>query len=67
MNKSYKQLKLFIEEKPKETEKKNNKVNILFRNTVSEIPSTTYGTFAIYRYPAKFIPQVVAFILEEIR
>jgi len=64
MNKSYKQLKLFIEEKPKETEKKNNKVNILFRNTVPEIPSTTYGTFAIYRYPAKFIPQVVAFILK---
>jgi len=63
MDKNYRQLKLCIEEEPKETEK-NNKVNILFRNTVPEIPSTTYGTFAIYRYPAKFIPQVVAFILK---
>jgi len=40
------------------------KVAILFRNSIPEIPSTTYGTFAIYKYPAKFIPQVVAFILK---
>lgn len=40
------------------------KVSILFRNTVPEIPSTTYGTFAIYKYPAKFIPQVIAYVLK---
>ncbi len=42
-----------------------NKVPILFRNTIPEIPSTTYGTFGIYKYPAKFIPQVVAYALKE--
>jgi DNA modification methylase len=31
---------------------------------VPEIPTTTYGTFAIYKYPAKFIPQVVAYVLK---
>lgn len=31
---------------------------------VKKIPSTTYGTFALYRYPAKFIPQVIAYVLE---
>ncbi|GAG73154.1 unnamed protein product [marine sediment metagenome] len=41
-----------------------NKVPILFRNTIPEIPSTTYGTFSIYKYPAKFIPQVIAFVLK---
>lgn len=41
------------------------RIPILFRKTVPEIPSTTYGTFAIYRYPAKFIPQVVAFVLKK--
>ncbi|MEM0252923.1 MAG: cytosine methylase [Metallosphaera sp.] len=40
------------------------KVPIIFRNMVSEIPTTTYATFAIYRYPAKFIPQVVAYVLK---
>jgi hypothetical protein len=42
----------------------NKKISILFRNSIPEIPYTTYGTFAIYKYPAKFIPQVVAFILK---
>jgi DNA modification methylase len=41
-----------------------NKVPIVFRDAVSEIPSTTYGTFSIYKYPAKFIPQVVAYALK---
>lgn len=36
---------------------------ISFRNMV-EIPSTTYATFGLYRYPAKFIPHVVAYVLE---
>jgi hypothetical protein len=40
------------------------KVHILFRKAVPEIPSTTYGTFAIYKYPAKFIPQVIAYVLK---
>ncbi len=43
----------------------SNKVSILFRNTIPEIPSTTYGTFAIYKYPAKFIPQVIAYVLKK--
>ena len=41
------------------------KVPVIFRNLVPEIPSTTYGTFSIYRYPAKFIPHVIAYILRE--
>jgi len=36
---------------------------VLFRNLVI-LPSTTYGTFALYRYPAKFIPHVIAYVLE---
>lgn len=38
--------------------------NVLFRGLVRRIPSTTYGTFSLYGYPAKFIPQVVAYVLE---
>ncbi|MBI4721554.1 MAG: hypothetical protein HY769_00875 [Candidatus Stahlbacteria bacterium] len=41
------------------------KIPISFRKEVSEIPSTTYGTFAIYKYPAKFIPQVIAFVIKK--
>lgn len=37
---------------------------ICFREIVPEIPSTTYGTFGLYRYPAKFIPQIIAYILK---
>jgi hypothetical protein len=36
---------------------------VLFRNLVS-LPSTTFGTFGLYRYPAKFIPHVIAYALE---
>lgn len=43
----------------------SRKVSILFRNSIPEIPSTTYGTFAIYKYPAKFIPQVIAYVLKK--
>lgn len=42
----------------------SKRVSVTFRNMVPEIPTTTYGTFAIYRYPAKFIPQVIAYILK---
>lgn len=43
----------------------DRKVNILFRDTIPEIPSTTYGTFSIFKYPAKFIPQVIAYVLKK--
>lgn len=36
---------------------------VIFRRLVKDIPSTTYATFGIYRYPAKFIPQVIAYVL----
>jgi len=42
-----------------------NKIPILFRHVVKDIPSTTYGTFSIYKYPAKFIPQVIAYVLKK--
>ena len=38
---------------------------ISFRDEVTGIPSTTYGTFSLYGYPAKFIPQVIAYVLDE--
>lgn len=38
---------------------------VSFRNLVKGIPSTTYATFGLYRYPAKFIPQVIAYVLDE--
>lgn len=41
------------------------KRQISFRNEVRGIPSTTYGAFGLYAYPAKFIPQVVAYALDE--
>jgi hypothetical protein len=37
---------------------------VSFRELVPEIPSTTHATFALYQYPAKFIPQVVAYVLK---
>ncbi|MCX8170532.1 MAG: hypothetical protein N3E47_00975 [Candidatus Bathyarchaeota archaeon] len=38
--------------------------SVSFRKLVNEIPSTTHATFGLYRYPAKFIPQVISFILK---
>lgn len=37
--------------------------NISFRELV-DIPSTTHATFGLYKYPAKFIPHVVTYVLE---
>lgn len=37
--------------------------NIQLREEI-EFPSTTYATFGLYPYPAKFIPHVPAYILE---
>lgn len=28
-----------------------------------QLPSTTYATFGLYRYPAKFIPHIIAYVL----
>jgi hypothetical protein len=67
----YKQIKLWSEEESIDVKEgigiidnSSNKIPILFRNTIPEISSTTYGTFAIYKYPAKFIPQVIAYVLK---
>jgi len=38
--------------------------NRLLRHEVERFKSTTVGTFGLYRYPAKFIPQVIGFALE---
>lgn len=40
-----------------------NQREVAFRKLVN-IPSTTYATFALYSYPAKFIPHVVAYVLD---
>lgn len=40
-------------------------IEISFRKEIKEIPSTTYGVFSLYRYPSKFIPQVVYFVLKK--
>ena len=37
--------------------------SVIFRELTPEIPSTTYATFGLYKYPAKFIPQVIAYAL----
>lgn len=42
----------------------HREVEVFFREMVPRIPSTTYATFGLYRYPAKFIPQVVAYTIE---
>ncbi len=36
---------------------------VIFRDLMPNIPSTTYATFGLYKYPAKFIPQVIAYAL----
>jgi DNA modification methylase len=38
--------------------------NVIFRDMIN-LPSTTYATFGLYRYPAKFIPHVIAYILQQ--
>jgi len=36
--------------------------NVIFRDLI-QLPSTTYATFGLYRYPAKFIPHIIAYVL----
>jgi len=52
---------ILVELDSKRTEKEKK---VLFRN-LANISSTTYATFALYRYPAKFIPHVIAYVLEK--
>lgn len=40
-------------------------VQVSFRQIVPEIPDTNYLTHSVYYYPAKFIPQVVRFCINE--
>jgi len=37
--------------------------SVLFRRLVNDISSTTYATHGLYMYPAKFIPQVVRYVI----
>ena len=45
------------------TETTGSNQPVVFRELMPEIPSTTYATFGLYKYPAKFIPQVIAYAL----
>ncbi len=38
-------------------------INVLFRDLVKDIKSTTYATHSLYMYPAKFIPQVIRYAI----
>jgi len=37
---------------------------VVFRGS-KRIPTTTYATFSFYNYPAKFIPQIITYILDK--
>jgi hypothetical protein len=52
------------DQRPNEGEDMEQEMQVLFRHLSDFIPSTTAGVFGLYRYPAKFIPQVVSFIME---
>jgi hypothetical protein len=44
--------------------RKEGKIEKIAFRKIIKFPSTTYATFGLYRYPAKFIPHVIAYILE---
>jgi hypothetical protein len=46
---------MIIVNKTAPIEKLGSKQAVIFRNLMPEIPSTTYATFGLYKYPAKFI------------
>ncbi len=54
----------YIERQRPEAEVATKERDVVFRDLVPEIPSTTYATFGLYKYPAKFIPQVIAYALK---
>ncbi len=65
-----KQLSLFeFEKQEKIVDKlrhyKEEPVEVSFRELVPEIKNTNYLTHSVYYYPAKFIPQVVRFCINE--
>ena len=37
---------------------------VVFRES-KRVPTTTYATFSFYNYPAKFIPQIITYILDK--
>lgn len=39
--------------------------DVVFREMIKDIPSTTYATFGLYNYPAKFIPQIIAHVIKD--
>jgi hypothetical protein len=49
--------------KPMVTEAVGGRHDVIFRELMPEITSTTFGTFGLYKYPAKFIPQVIGYAL----
>ena len=54
---------MILASKPVAIDTIGGKQSVVFRDLIPEIPSTTYGTFGLYKYPAKFIPQVIAYAL----
>lgn len=50
---------------PRQSDASTRLERVSFRRDVPHIPTTTYGVFGLYRYPAKFIPQAVAFVIEQ--
>ncbi len=42
-----------------------NVKNVFFRRLVNDVTSTTYATHGLYMYPAKFIPQVVRYVINK--
>lgn len=53
----------FVTEFPEDDTKSGVRLDVSLRELV-DFPSTSYATFGIYNYPAKFIPQVPAYVLE---
>ena len=49
---------------PAVKDKATKKVKVSFRR-LFPFPSTTYGLFGLYKYPAKFIPHVPLYALKE--
>ncbi|MGD0780484.1 MAG: hypothetical protein ABR954_06895 [Dehalococcoidales bacterium] len=54
---------MIVSSKVINVETKGGRQPVIFRDLIPEIPSTTYATFGLYKYPAKFIPQVIAYAL----
>jgi len=54
-----------VEPTPRSNGSEAVELPVSFRELIPCIPSTTYGTFGLYRYPAKFIPQVVAYAIQQ--